>query len=143
MRKLLSLCLASSLLSGSLLAGCAGTQSASYLVTVRDRTAGTAVEGATVEVRAGSGEVAEAGARSMTDGRGEAVLLLGGRPRADLFVTFDGETERYWFVPARIPRFDAPREEIEGDRSPVHYITGPSGTPAWQVTVVRVLERVR
>ncbi len=127
------------------LAACAGTNSASYLVAVHDRASGTAIEGATVEVRPSPSGVAESGARGLTDARGETVLLLSGRDHADLFVTFDGDTERYWFATSRVPGHDASREEIEGDRSPVRFISGPTskGTPTWRVSVVRVLEQIR
>jgi hypothetical protein len=125
------------------LAGCSTPRSGSYLVTVHDRQGGTAIEGAVVEVRDPSGSAVVGSARSMTDGRGEAVIILPPRERADLFVTFDGETERYWFPVSRIPGYDAPREEIDGERSPVRFIAGPDGVPAWRVTVVRVLDRIR
>jgi hypothetical protein len=125
------------------LAACVSGHSSSYLVTVHDRVNGTAIEGATVEVRGPASEVAEAGARSTTDGRGETVLLLSGRDRADLFVTFDGDTERYWFATSRVPRFDAPRDEIEGDHSPLQFIVGPKPDPVWKISVVRVIDRLR
>lgn len=134
-----------SLLLALPLTACGGMNSASYLVSVHDRASGTAIEGATVEVRPSTNGVAEPGARGLTDSRGETVLLLTGRERADLFVTFDGDTERYWFATSRVPGYDAPRDEIDGEQSPLKFITGPTsnGTPAWRVSVVRVLERVR
>ncbi len=124
------------------LAACATPRSASYLVTVHDRQGGGAIEGAVVEVREPSGDAVVGSARGMTDSRGETVIILPPRDRADLFVTFDGETERYWCWVSRIPGYDAPREEIDGERSPLRFIVGPEGTPTWRVTVVRVLDRL-
>jgi hypothetical protein len=124
------------------LAACATPRSASYLVTVHDRQGGTAIEGAVVEIRDPAGTAVVGAARAMTDGRGEAVIVLPPRDRADLFVTFDGDTERYWFPVSRVPSYDAPREEIDGDRSPLRFIVGPESAPTWRVTVVRVLDRI-
>ena len=125
------------------LTGCANRHTASYLVSVHDRAHGTAVEGATVEARDGAHDVSLPTACGTTDGRGEAVILVPGWSGADLFITFDGETERYWFPPARTPRYDAPKDEIEGEQSSLRFIAGPSGTSVWRVTVVRVRDQIR
>jgi hypothetical protein len=127
-------------------AGCASNPTTSYLVSVRDRVTGQAVEGATVEVRDGvSGGAPRAG--GTTDGRGELVLVVpakaGGAGGADLFVTFDGESDRYWFPPNRTPSFDAPKAEIDGDQSTLRFVTGASAMPAWKVTLVKIAQVVR
>jgi hypothetical protein len=124
------------------LAACSSMHSSSYMVTVRDASDGTAIEGALVEVRAAAAESAEPRARSTTDGRGESVVIVPGWNRADLFITFDGETERYFFSPELAPRYDAPKEDVEGKPTAVRFIAGPEGTPAWRVRVVRVIDRV-
>lgn len=118
--------------------GCASSQTASYLVTVHDRNSGAGIEGATIEVRGGAGTSVVPSASGITDGRGESVVVVPGWSGADLFVTFDGDTERYWFPPIRTPGYEAPKEEISGERSTLRFISGASGTPAWKVGVVRL-----
>ena len=124
-------------------AGCAGRQTASYLVKVEDRVHGRMVEGATVEARDGGASLSAPSATGTTDPRGETVIIVPGWGRADLFITFDGETERYWFPPARTPGHEAPRAQIEGEQSTVHFITGPKPDPVWKVTVVRIQNVIR
>jgi hypothetical protein len=140
--KILSLALVALVLA----TGCAGTGTASYLVTVHDRIQGKAIEGATVEVRDGPRGVAHPAACATTDGRGEAVVLVPPSSGADLFITFDGDTARYWFPPTRTPNFNAPQDQISGDQSTLRFVTGrmgSGGTPVWKVTVVRIQEQIR
>lgn len=96
----------------------------SYLVVVRDPGTTRPVEGATVELVPGDA----ARASAVTDGKGEAVLVLRSFSRAELRVAFDGEIDRHFVRAGRIPQWGAPADD-EPDpaaRGPLVFLPDPA-----------------
>ncbi len=127
------------------LVGCSDARSGSFLVTVKDRSSGRPVEGAIIELSENRGVSApsDAPVRGTTDGRGEVLVLMPGWNRLMMWVTFDGEIERFAINGERIPRYDAPKDEIESSTGAVRFLSGKDGKTAWLVTVVKVRDGLK
>ncbi len=119
--------LVSTLLGLSLvfLVGCTNQpRSGSYMVVVKDRATGKVVDGASVEVVPLSGPPVT----GTTDSLGEAVLLIGAWPRAELRVGFDGETDRYYVRTTKVPTWEASAEETgSGEKGVLVFMPGGGG----------------
>jgi hypothetical protein len=100
----------------------------SYLVVVRDPGTTRPVEGATVELVPGDA----ARASAVTDGKGEAVLLVRSFSRAELRVEFDGEVDRHFVRAGSIPRWGAPVDDQPDPaaRGPLVFLPDPAAGTA-------------
>jgi len=121
--------------------GCSGPKAGAYLFTVAELPSGKVLEGATVSVEPGQmrGRPTVSPVSGTTDDRGQVVLPLGAWPRAEMTVSFDGENERFFVAPERIPSIQEPEDAIR-DARPFRFVrsTQPNDPQRYEVRAVRI-----
>lgn len=123
------------------LAACSGPKAGAYLFTVSEKGSGDLIEGATVAIGPGEmmGRAKVEPVTGTTDDRGQVMLALKAWPRAEMTVSFDGDDERFFVAPERIPAMSDEEAKIAEAR-PVRFIRGtePNDPGHFEVKIVRV-----
>ena len=131
----------SGLSAAFLLAACGGPKAGAYLFTVSEKGSGELIEGATVSIGPGEmmGRPKVEPVTGTTDERGQVMLALKAWSRGEMTVSFDGDDERFFVSPERIPSMNDPEETIR-DARVIRFIRGtePNDPGHFDVKIVRV-----
>jgi hypothetical protein len=123
------------------LTACGGPKAGAYLFTVSEKASGDLIEGATVSIGPGDmmGRPKVEPVTGTTDERGQVMLALKAWSRGEMTVSFDGDDERFFVSPERIPAMNDPEETIR-DARVIRFIRGtePNDPGHFDVKIVRV-----
>lgn len=137
-RAILSMCCVS---AATFLAACSGPKAGAYLFTVSEKESGDLIEGATVSIGPGDvmGRPKVEPVTGTTDDRGQVMLALKAWSRAEMTVSFDGDDERFFVAPERIPAMGDDEQKIRDART-IRFIRGtePNDPGHFDVKIVRV-----
>lgn len=143
MRSIRAILTSVGVVAASFLTACAGPKAGAYLFTVSEKDSGDLVEGATVAIGPGDmmGRPKVEPVTGTTDDRGQVMLALGAWSRAEMTVSFDGDDERFFVSPERIPAM-SDDEQVIRDARPIRFIRGkePNDPGHFDVKIVRVRE---
>jgi len=123
------------------LGACNAPKAGAYLFTVSEKDSGDLIEGATVSIGPGDmmGRPKVEPVTGTTDDRGQVMLALKSWSRAEMTVSFDGDDERFFVSPERIPAMNDDAETIR-DARVIRFIRGtePNDPGHFDVKIVRV-----